>query len=165
MAMGRFEEALSEGRVAIELDPGSVSIRRSMGWLQYYSRQYEAALENLRRALTMDPTAEETHRLLALVYLQQGRYDEAAAAFREASPTHRTMRCSPSPGWAMSPRGGAGRKRRGRFWRSFRSGPELRYVSPVARPGLYVTLGRAETAAFEWLGARRTRIGVAGWPI
>jgi serine/threonine-protein kinase len=34
-AMGRFDEALAEGRAAIELDPLSVSIRRSMGWLQY----------------------------------------------------------------------------------------------------------------------------------
>jgi serine/threonine-protein kinase len=37
-AMGRFDEALAEGRAAMELDPLSVSIRRSMGWLQYYAR-------------------------------------------------------------------------------------------------------------------------------
>ena len=48
--------------------PLSVSIRRSMGWLQYYARHFDGALENLRRALAMDPTAEETHRLLGLVY-------------------------------------------------------------------------------------------------
>ena len=58
IAMGRFDEALAEGRVAVDLDLGSVSVRRSLGWLQYYSRQPDAALENLRRALTMNPTAE-----------------------------------------------------------------------------------------------------------
>ena len=50
-AMGRFEESLEQGRIAVELDPASVSIRRSMGWLQYYARQYDAALDNLRRGL------------------------------------------------------------------------------------------------------------------
>ena len=39
MAMGRTAAALAEGRRAIELDPASVSIRRSMGWLYYYARQ------------------------------------------------------------------------------------------------------------------------------
>src|SRR5215217_6939758 len=43
-AMGRFEESLEHGRTATELDPASVSIRRSMGWLQYYARQHDAAL-------------------------------------------------------------------------------------------------------------------------
>ena len=84
IAMGRTEAALAEGRIAAELDPASVSIRRSMGWLHYYARQPREALEHLRRALAMNPTAEENHRLLGLAYLQLGMYDESAAAFREA---------------------------------------------------------------------------------
>ena len=44
MAMGRTELALAEGRQAIALDPASVSIRRSLGWLHYYARQPELAL-------------------------------------------------------------------------------------------------------------------------
>ena len=70
--MGRTEASLAEGRMAIELDPASVSIRRSMGWLHYYARQPGEALEHLRRALAMNPTAEENHRLLGLAYLQMG---------------------------------------------------------------------------------------------
>ena len=61
-----------------------VSIRRSMGWLHYYARQPREALEHLRRALAMNPTAEENHRLLGLAYFQLGMYDESAAAYREA---------------------------------------------------------------------------------
>jgi tetratricopeptide (TPR) repeat protein len=55
-----------------------------MGWLHYYARQPREALEQLRRALAMNPTAEENHRLLGLAYFQLGMYDESAAAFREA---------------------------------------------------------------------------------
>ena len=87
MAMGRPEEALAEGRVAMELDPASVSIRRSMGWLHYYARRPERALEHLRRAVEMNPTAEENHRLLGLAYLSDGAARPGRGAFREAIAT------------------------------------------------------------------------------
>jgi tetratricopeptide (TPR) repeat protein len=82
--MGHTELAIAEGRQAIALDPASVSIRRSLGWLYYYARQPDLAFEQLRRAVAMNPTAEENHRLLGLTYLHVGQWDEAAAAFREA---------------------------------------------------------------------------------
>ena len=158
MAMGRFDEALAEGRVAVELDSGSVSIRRSLGWLQYYSRQPEAALENLRRALTMDPTSEETHRLLALVYLQQGRYDDAAAAFREAIAN------SGNPVLAMSGLGHVA-ARRGRVDEARKVLEDLKdrarsqYVSPVALVGLHVALRNFDSAFEELERAHAERRG------
>jgi serine/threonine-protein kinase len=159
MAMGRLDEALAEGKVAVELDSASVSIRRSLGWLLYYSRQSESALENLRRALTMDPTAEETHRLLALVYLQQGRYDDAAAAFREAIAN------SGNPVLAMSGLGHVA-ARRGRLDQARKVLSELeerarsQYVSPVPMVGLQVALGDFDSA-FE--GLERAHEERRGW--
>jgi serine/threonine protein kinase/Tfp pilus assembly protein PilF len=159
MAMGRLDEALAEGRVAVELDSASVSIRRSLGWLLYYSRQSESALENLRRALTMDPTAEETHRLLALVYLQQGRYDDAAAAFREAIAN------SGNPVLAMSGLGHVA-ARRGRLDQARKVLSDLeerarsQYVSPVPMVGLQVALGDFDSA-FE--GLERAHEERRGW--
>ena len=47
MAMGHTDLALAEGRQAIALDPASVSIRRSLGWLYYYARQPDLAFEQL----------------------------------------------------------------------------------------------------------------------
>jgi serine/threonine-protein kinase len=159
MAMGRLDEALAEGKVAVELDSASVSIRRSLGWLLYYSRQSESALENLRRALTMDPTAEETHRLLALVYLQQGRYDDAAAAFREAIAN------SGNPVLAMSGLGHVA-ARRGRLDQARKVLSDLeerarsQYVSPVPMVGLQVALGDFDSA-FE--GLERAHEERRGW--
>jgi serine/threonine-protein kinase len=147
--MGRFEEGLAQGRTAIELDPASVSIRRSMGWLQYYAREYDGALDNLRRALAMNPTAEETHRLLGLVYLQQGSYDEATASFKEA------LANSEHDALAFAGLGHVA-ARRGRLadaqaiLRELDDRGRQRYVSPVAQAGLYVTLGEADQA-FEWM--------------
>ena len=149
VAMGRFDEAISEGRIAMELDPASVSIRRSVGWLHYYARQYDAALDHLRRAFTMNPTSEETHRQLGLVYLQKGMYDEAGGAFKEA------LANSENDALALAGLGHVA-ARRGREDEARAVLDELhnrartRYISPVAQAGLYVTLGDAD-AAFDWL--------------
>jgi serine/threonine-protein kinase len=147
-AMGRYDESLAHGRMAVDLDPASVSIRRSMGWLLYYARRYDDALEYLRRALAMNPTWE-THRLLGLVYLQQGSYDEAHASFQEAVAN--------SEHDALSLAGlGQVAARRGRVEEARAVLQELderaktRYISPVAQAGLYVSLGEADKA-FEWM--------------
>jgi len=147
-AMGRYDESLAQGRMAVDLDPASVSIRRSMGWLLYYARRYDDALEYLRRALAMNPTWE-THRLLGLVYLQQGSYDEAHASFQEAVAN--------SEHDALSLAGlGQVAARRGRVEEARAVLQELgeraktRYISPVAQAGLYVSLGEADKA-FEWM--------------
>jgi serine/threonine-protein kinase len=149
IAMGRTESALAEGRIAAELDPASVSIRRSMGWLHYYARQPREALEHLRRALAMNPTAEENHRLLGLAYLQLGMYDESAAAFREA------VASSESPALATAGLGlVAVAKRRLTDARGILDGlyAESRehYLTPVAFAMLHAGLGEADPA-FEWL--------------
>jgi eukaryotic-like serine/threonine-protein kinase len=149
IAMGRLEAALAEGRIAAELDPASVSIRRSMGWLHYYARQPREALEHLRRALAMNPTAEENHRLLGLAYLQLGMHDESAAAFREA------VASSESPALATAGLGlVAAAKGRLTEARGVLDGlyAELRerYLSPVPFVMLHAGLGDTDRA-FDWL--------------
>jgi tetratricopeptide (TPR) repeat protein len=147
--MGRAEEALSEGRAAVELDPASVSIRRSMGWLHYYFRQPEASLEHLRRALAMNPTAEENHRLLGLAYTQLGKYDEAAGALREAIATSETPALATANlGQVAVLRGRAAEGRE--ILEGLYALARERYVSPVAFASLHITLGDRD-AAFGWL--------------
>jgi len=84
LVSGQSEQALVEAHTALELDPSSLSIRRGLGWLYYYTRRYESAVYHLRRAIAMNPTSEDTYRVLGLVLTQQGAYDEAERAFREA---------------------------------------------------------------------------------
>ena len=83
-SLGRLDEALLEGHVAQELDPASVSIRRTLGWLYYYARRYEQAIYHLSRAIEMNPEAEETYRVLGLALTMQGDLTEAERVLREA---------------------------------------------------------------------------------
>jgi serine/threonine-protein kinase len=75
---------MTEALTALELDPSSLSVRRGVGWISYYTRRYEQALYHLRRAVAMNPTSEDTYRVMGLVLMQQGAYAEAERAFREA---------------------------------------------------------------------------------
>jgi tetratricopeptide (TPR) repeat protein len=148
-AMGRTEASLVEGRIAAELDPASVSIRRSMGWLHYYARQPRESLEHLRRALAMNPTAEENHRLLGLAYLQLGLHDEAAAAFRESVASSDSPLLATSGLGMVAAARGRTTEARGILEGLYEESRE-RYVTPVAFATLHTALGETDQA-FEWL--------------
>ncbi len=45
----RLDEALVEGHTAQELDPTSISVRRTLGWLYFYARRFEQARYHLAR--------------------------------------------------------------------------------------------------------------------
>jgi serine/threonine-protein kinase len=148
-AVGRLDEALAEGHVAMELDPVSVAIRRGVGWLHYYAHQPDTAVMHLRRAVVMDPTSPENHRVLALAQMQKGSYDDAAQSVREA------LALSPESVYARAALGYL-EALRGREAEAVQLLLELQararqhYVSPVAFVTLYVGLRDADRA-FHWL--------------
>ena len=83
-SQGRLEEAVTEVLMAQQLDPSSISVRRSVGWAHYYARRYDQSRYYLLRAIAMNPTAAETYRILALTYTEQGDLAEAERIAREA---------------------------------------------------------------------------------
>jgi serine/threonine protein kinase/Tfp pilus assembly protein PilF len=82
--MGRFDEALSELERARELNPFSVSINTSIGYLYYFARQYDQAITEANKALQLDPGFHWAHDVVALAYLQKGEFEESLAAFQKA---------------------------------------------------------------------------------
>jgi tetratricopeptide (TPR) repeat protein len=84
-SQGRLDEAVTEVLMAQQLDPTSISVRRSVGWLHYYARRYDQSRYHLLRAIAMNPTAAETYRILALTYVEQGDLPEAERVAREAT--------------------------------------------------------------------------------
>jgi len=83
-SQGRLDEAVAEAHRAVELDPSSVSIRRTVGWVHFYARRYREARQHLERALLMNPTQGETCRVLAVTLAMQGNWVEAERAARDS---------------------------------------------------------------------------------
>ena len=81
---GRFEEALIEAHTAQELDTGSVSIRRTLGYVYFYARRFDQARYHLMRAIEMNPLAEESYRVLGLVLTHADDHQEADRVLCEA---------------------------------------------------------------------------------
>jgi tetratricopeptide (TPR) repeat protein len=82
--MGRLDEALTEMERARELNPFSLSINTSIGYLFYFGRQYDQAISQGQKALQMDPDFHWAHDVIALAHLQKGEFEEAIAAFQKA---------------------------------------------------------------------------------
>ena len=74
---GRFDEALEEILIAIELDPVSQAILRDKGIHYYYTREFDKAVDVAFSALELDPDFISAHRLLSISYLALGKFDEA----------------------------------------------------------------------------------------
>ncbi len=83
-AMGRFDEAVHEARLALESDPVSPATSVNATWVLFFAGRYAEAIDHGKRALEIDPGYTRTHYYLGLVYEEQGRYDRSIDAFRNA---------------------------------------------------------------------------------
>lgn len=81
----RFDEARLAIEKAQELDPLSLIINANVGFRLFLARQYDAALEQLDKALAMDASFPSVHYYLGLTYEQKGMYEQSVAAFRQAA--------------------------------------------------------------------------------
>lgn len=84
-AMGRFKEGMAETEKAQELDPLSLIINAGVGWCSYFAREYDKAIEQLRKTLEMDQHFVPGHAWLGGAYLQQGLFPEGITELRAAS--------------------------------------------------------------------------------
>jgi serine/threonine-protein kinase len=150
-ARGRQDDALAEARIAMRLDPISVSVRRGLGWQYCYARRPESGLRHLQRAVMMDPTSSESYRILAYAHALRGAHDAAATAVREA------LVLDPESAYALAIHGyieaRSGRPDVARdALAQLTSRAEAGYVSPVAFATLAIAMEDVD-AAFRWLEA------------
>ena len=82
--LGEFEQAISEYRQAIALNPNSPIIYNRLGVAYSELKQYDAALDAYQKALALSPMTAEPHYNIGLVYLKQGDLPRAAEAFKRA---------------------------------------------------------------------------------
>ncbi len=81
--MGRYEEGCGELKRAIRLDPHSI-MNQTLGFVFFFTRRYDQAIEQFEKALELDPTLAGAHCMLGLTYLYKSMYERAVAAERKA---------------------------------------------------------------------------------
>jgi len=146
--MGRFDEALAELEIALELEPLSIIINAALGTHFHLARQPALAIEQLSKTIELDANFPYAYFIRGLAYGQVGRYEEAVAELRKA------VRLSGNPEY-LSRLGCiyASAKRRREARAVLRKLKELRkrkYVAGYDLAALYAALGETD-GAFAWL--------------
>src|SRR5579863_1254706 len=149
LAMGRWDEARTEIERAQELDPLSLVISMEIGWHDYITRDYQAAIEQSLRTLEMETRFMAAYHTLGLGYEQSRQYRDAIAAFeraRDGSGGNPVSLSSLAHALAL-----AGRKREAKsVLAEIKEVSKAHYVSPYAVAVVYAGLGEKERS-LEWL--------------
>ena len=147
-ALGRFDDAIGEGKRAVELDPLSLVINTDMGSDYYYARRYDEAIAQLHKTLEMDPGFYIAHLVLGQVLDAKGARDAAIVECEKA----RALNDDPSVlGVLARAHGLSGNKMEAeKILDHLKKLSKERYVSAYSFALVYLGLGDKEEA-LRWL--------------
>jgi TolB-like protein/Tfp pilus assembly protein PilF/class 3 adenylate cyclase len=83
-ALGRFDQAIAEGKRAIELDPLSPVIATDLGYTLINARRYDEAIAQLRKTLEIDPAFYYARYTLGMALQLKGDLPGAIAEYTKA---------------------------------------------------------------------------------
>jgi len=83
---GRYDEARAVLGPVLQEYPGLPAVLRTLGFVEFQDRQWEAATEYFSRLLATGQDYEEANFYLASIALEQGQSEEALVRFREVGP-------------------------------------------------------------------------------
>jgi len=87
--LGRSSEAIAEAERGLQLDPISLGAHHQVAYCYYAARQYDRALEQIRKAseLNLVPPDSWIHWTLGIIYRDKGNYEKAIEEFRIVADT------------------------------------------------------------------------------
>jgi DNA-binding SARP family transcriptional activator len=147
-AMGRFTEAQAEERRALALDPLSIGIAGTAGWVQHYSGNQAEAERQLRIALRTDSTFAIGHLYLGRVLQFNGQLDSALAHYQAMGALRAWVPSIAGEGYVYAQQGRRDRARE--VLRQLDSLSRTQYVTSYAVALVHVALGQPDSA-FVWL--------------
>jgi serine/threonine-protein kinase len=83
-AIGRYDEAIAEGKRAEELDPLSTIISADLGNILFRARRFDESLAQLNRTLALDPNFWVARWYLGQSFQAKGQYAESIAEYQKA---------------------------------------------------------------------------------
>lgn len=158
--LGRPAEALKEIRIALDLDPLSPLNNARMGQFFYGGRQFDAAMEQLRKTVELEPGFWLGHLYLGMVYERKGRYAEALAEIQKARElSHDNTDTLSLAGYTYAV--SESRDQAQKTLDELKSMSSNKYVPPYNVAMIYLGFGDKDRA-FEWLnkayGGRDVRL-------
>jgi peptidoglycan/xylan/chitin deacetylase (PgdA/CDA1 family)/uncharacterized caspase-like protein len=79
----KYEEAVAKSQQAVAQKPNDPILLNNLGFLYYWTGQYDKALPYLEKTLQLDPKRKEAHGNIAEVYLKLGRKADAKQHYEE----------------------------------------------------------------------------------
>lgn len=86
-ATGRKQEAITEARLAVEIDPLSIPINNILGEMYMFAGEWDRAIQQYRRTIEMDPNVWLPHHNLAITFEEIGNLAEAFKEYLESQET------------------------------------------------------------------------------
>jgi TolB-like protein/Tfp pilus assembly protein PilF len=147
-ALGRFDDAIAEGKRAVELDPLSLVINADLGMNYHYARRYDEAIAQLRKTLEMDPGYYYAHVDLGQVFAAKRTFDQAISEYQKARALNDDPFVLGLLGHAYA---SSGNKREAlKILEQLKEISRQRYVSMYSFAIVYLALGD-EQEALRWL--------------
>jgi len=146
---GRLDEAGSEIKKALELDPLSLIININVGDKYYYAKEYGKAIEQYRSVMEMDESFSVAYMSAIPSYVREGMFEEAlSAARRFAKLTKRPSWGKMYAGYVFAAMGKADEARRS--LKEAQKGYPRENLSPYFMGCSYIQLGDIDEG-FRWL--------------
>jgi serine/threonine protein kinase/Tfp pilus assembly protein PilF len=149
VAQGRKEDAITEIKLARDIDPRSSIINANVGWCYYLAGDFDRAVEAEKAALQLDPGFGIAYGYLGQAYLEKGKYQEALESLRR----YVSLEPGDLPRKAelANAYGRAGKKKEAEeILAEFRARQGEAYISPYDWAMLYTGLGEKKLA-LDWL--------------
>ncbi len=143
LMMKRNDEALCEGKRALEVDPLWPFTKVVLAWTFFYKQQYDSAMAQVKEALSIDSNFVFGHRTLGDFYSFTGKYEDAIAEYQKLIALG-DYSAHAAVAWAYARSGNAMKARH------ILADLKTKYVPPVFFTLAYIALGEWDRA-FEWL--------------
>jgi len=148
-AMGRFDEAVAQRKMARDIEPLSPLATANIGYPIYYAGRYDEAIEHFQKALELDPSFAWSYLWIGQAQLEQGKNDDALTNIQKAiALSEGNIRMQATLGYAYAKVGN--RAEAERIIEQLRARSKEIYISPYFIAVIYAGLNEKDQT-FEWL--------------